>query len=303
MYALRLSLPADFPDERLHGLGCALEGESLSFGARREGNDHQKGWILEWLFEETPPPANDALGRLLIQAELEGFTPGFTATDISIEQLPDVNWLEQVYQQFQPFSVGPFFIYGSHYEGVVPDEQIGVLIDAVTAFGSGDHGTTKGCLQAMLDLKGQGICPWNVLDMGTGSGILAIAAYKLWHTPITAVDIEKESIRVARTYRALNQIPKGAKGGIFVHVGDGFHNDLVIERGPYDLVIANILAGPLVEMAKSVLPILDDNGYVILSGMLNEQAVEVAKAYEDLGLTLKNRIDIGKWTTLVLRKS
>jgi ribosomal protein L11 methyltransferase len=302
LYALRLTLPADFPDEKLDQIGRALEGESFSYGARRTGNDHQNPWLVEWFFENPPPPANDVLARLLLLSELYGIKTPLALSHISTEELPDVNWLEQVYQKFQPFSVGPFYIYGSHYEGDIPDEQIGLLIDAVTAFGSGDHGTTKGCLQAMLDLKGTGICPWNVLDMGTGSGILAIAAYKLWHTPITAVDIEEESIRVARTYRALNDIPKGAKGGIFVHVGDGFHDDLVIERGPFDLIIANILAGPLIEMAKDALAVLDDNGTIILSGMLTDQAAEVAAAYTSLGLELKNRLDIGKWSTLVLRR-
>lgn len=302
MYALRLTLPADFPDDHLGPLGQVLEEEALSYGARRQDNDHQNPWLLEWFFEERPPGEADVLARLLVQSRLHGFDTPLNLRQLSTEKLPDVNWLEQVYQKFQPFSVGPFFIHGSHYEGAVPDERIGLLIDAVTAFGSGDHGTTKGCLQAMLELKGTGFCPWNVLDMGTGSGILAIGAYKLWHTPVTAVDIEEESIRVARKYRELNQVPKGAKGGIFVHVGDGFADDLVIERGPYDLIIANILAGPLVEMAEDTLAVLDEQGRVILSGMLTEQAEEVAAAYTALGLTLKARIDIGKWSTLVLKQ-
>ncbi|MCD8563031.1 MAG: 50S ribosomal protein L11 methyltransferase [Alphaproteobacteria bacterium] len=302
VYALRLSLPADFPDEDLGALGQVWAEEALSYGARRQDNDHQNPWVLEWFFDNPPPAANDVLARLLVGAEMGGVEAVLNLSQISVEELPDVNWLEQVYQEFQPFSVGPFFIHGSHYEGSVPDGQIGLLIDAVTAFGSGDHGTTKGCLQAMLDLKGTGFCPWNVLDMGTGSGILAIGAYKLWQTPITAVDIEDESIRVARKYRELNGIPKGARGGIFVHVGDGFADDLVGERGPYDLIIANILAGPLVEMAKDAVSVLDEQGRIILSGMLVEQADTVAAAYTALGLELKNRIDIGKWSTLVLKQ-
>lgn len=302
MYALRLTLPADVPDERLGALGAALEGEALSYGARRQDNDHQNPWLLEWFFEDSPPAESDVLARLLLQSQILGLDMPLSSGQLSTEELPNVNWLEEVYRKFQPFSVGPFFIYGSHYETGVPAEQIGLLIDAATAFGSGDHGTTKGCLQAMLDLKGTGFCPWNVLDMGTGSGILAIGAYKLWQTPVTAVDIEDESIRVARKYRALNDVPRGAKGGMFVHVGNGFADDLVLERGPYDLIIANILAGPLIEMADDALSVLDDQGRIILSGMLNDQADGVAAAYTARGLMLKNRIDIGKWSTLSLKK-
>lgn len=213
MFAIRLTLPADFPDEKLDYMGQVLHEESSSYGARRQDNDHQNPWLLEWFFENPPPAANDVLARLLVQADIYDIDTPLALSQITTEELPDVNWLEQVYQKFQPFSVGPFFIYGSHYEDDVPEGQIGLLIDAVTAFGSGEHGTTKGCLQAMLDLKGSGFCPWNVLDMGTGSGILAIAAYKLWDTPVTAVDIEEESIRVHANTANLMVCPKARRVG------------------------------------------------------------------------------------------
>ncbi|HRQ61871.1 MAG TPA: 50S ribosomal protein L11 methyltransferase, partial [Alphaproteobacteria bacterium] len=135
MYALRLMLPAHIPDETLHQLAAVLEDRALSYGARRQGNDHQGPWLLEWLFEDSPPAANDVLPLLLVQAELGGITHDFKQEDFSSETLPDVNWMEKVYEAFQPFTVGPFYIRGSHHEGATPDEQIGLTIDAVTAFG------------------------------------------------------------------------------------------------------------------------------------------------------------------------
>lgn len=271
--------------------------------ARREGHDHLGPWVLEWFCEaDTPPLPHEIIARLSVQGNLHDVPINLKDADLIIEELAEENWLEKAYQEHAPFSVGPFYIYGSHIETPVPEGQIGLLIDAVTAFGSGDHGTTKGCLQAMLYLKGKGVCPWNILDMGTGSGILSIAAHKLWNTPITAVDIEEESVRVAEKYRDLNQVPAD-KTGMICAAGDGFKTEIVQARKPYELIIANILAGPLREMAPDLEAVLDTPGYVILSGMLTTQADEIRATYEALGLALKNRSDIGKWTTLVFQKS
>lgn len=219
-----------------------------------------------------------------------------------IEEIKDENWLEKAYSEHAPFSVGPFYIYGSHVVDPAPAGQIGLLIDAVTAFGSGDHGTTKGCLEALVAMKEQGACPENILDMGTGSGILGIASYKLWQTSVTAIDIEEESIRVACKYRDLNHVPDD-KAGMICAAGDGFHTEIVKQRAPFDLVMANILAGPLIEMAADLVAVLQKPGHVILSGMLTTQADGVQAAYTALGLSLKTRTDIGKWSTLVLTRN
>ena len=182
----------------------------------------------------------------------------------------------------------------------MPGAQIGLQIDAATAFGSGEHGTTAGCLRAMLDLKDSGVCPWNVLDMGTGSGILALAAYKLWKTPVLGVDNDAEATRVSGHHRDVNTVPGNATGVIF-ETGDGFATDIVQTRKPFDLIIANILAGPLKEMAGDLKAVSDENGIVILSGILNTQAQSVLDVYGALGLILTKRYDIDKWSTLVLR--
>ncbi len=278
----------------------AFEELAVANSALREGHNHQGTWSCEWIFENKPDAA-DLSARILAHIQAHDLVK------IDIENWniapidADTNWLEKSYQGFPPFSVGPFFIYGSHCEDQAPEGQIGLQIDAATAFGSGEHGTTKGCLRAMLDIKGRGVCPWNVLDLGTGSGILAIAAWKLWHTPILATDIDDESVRVAAHHCDLNGV-KIDKMSVWCAAGDGASAAIVQDKKPYELVIANILAAPLKEMANDIVEVIDTNGYIILSGMLNEQAASVQGVYEALGLSFKQRYDIGEWTTLALQK-
>lgn len=246
------------------------------------------------------PEVDDITSRLSIQIaahSIDGIE--IKNESIEIEETPDINWLEKAYQEFEPFSIGPFYIYGSHYKEALPEHQINLQIDAATAFGSGEHETTNGCMQAMLDLKGKGACPWNILDMGTGSGILAIAAWKLWSSPILAVDNDPESVRVAARHAELNDVPL-TKSGMTCDCGDGFKTPSVDVKKPYELIIANILAGPVIEMAPELVRVLDKGGYCVLSGMLNEQVDLVASAYEGEGLTLKKRYDVGEWSTLIM---
>ena len=219
------------------------------------------------------------------------------------EMAGDLDWLAASYKQFPAFSVGPFFIYGSHHspeDSAAPDDAIGLQIDAATAFGSGEHGTTKGCLLAILDLDADGVCPWNVLDMGAGSGILGIAAWKIWKTPVLSVDNDEEAVRVACRHRELNHVPSGA-AGMICKAGDGFATVTVQDKKPFDLVIANILAVTLKEMVADLVAVCDKNAHVILSGILIRQAQEVLDVYVPYGFTLVRRYDIGDWATLVLR--
>lgn len=299
MYAARLEFPPHLSESEVHDLASAFDEIAQAFSVKRIDQDDDKPWLAIWYFEEAPNQ-DTLIAQLEERLEIYGMV-----LDIPkplIEKLDDKNWLEEVYQAYPPFSIGPFFIHGSHFEGEVPESQTPLLIDAATAFGSGEHGTTKGCIQAMLDLKAKGICPWNILDMGTGSGILAIAAWKLWHTPIVAIDNDAEATRVAEKYRDLNGVNSGASG-MLCATGDGFKTELCQQKKPYELVIANILAGPLIEMAAELKAVCDKPGYVILSGMLTTQADDVRHAYEALEFTLKRQIDIGKWTTLVLQNN
>jgi ribosomal protein L11 methyltransferase len=299
VYRARLKLPADFEETDLEILGQALEDVSLGHIALREENLQAAPWKLEWIIQDKPSSTDDFNARLHLTANLNNID--LPRPEWQFEEIPDIDWLAHSYQQFPPFSVGPFFIYGSHFTSGVPDGQIGLQIDAATAFGSGEHGTTKGCLQAMLDLKGIGQCPWNVLDMGTGSGILAVAAWRLWKTPVLAIDNDAESVRVAAHHVAINQITADPSS-VTCDFGDGFKTKIVQQKKPYDLIIANILAGPLIDMAQELAEVTDENGYVILSGMLNDQAADVLKAYETQGFALKKRYDIGEWSSLAIQK-
>lgn len=300
LYSARIELPASISDSQIDVIGQSFGGFETSFSALRQGN-HLGSWVLEWLFDDEPSLSylNTHFERQAIDLGLSNALP----EDLSWIILPitDQDWLAVSYEQFKPFNIGPFFIYGSHFDGEIPEEQIGLQIDAATAFGSGEHGTTKGCLQAMLDLKGRGACPWNVLDMGTGSGILAIAAWKLWKTPILAVDNDPEAVRVAQVHQKLNHVPEGATE-MLCACGDGFAEPTTQKRKPYDLVIANILASALKEMAEDLTAVTDQNGYVILSGILNAQSESVLDQYTPLGFTLKKSYVIGDWTTLVLQR-
>lgn len=295
MFKITLSLPAHLSANDVDYVGEALSDLANSRSAMVQGDGR---WVLEWLVDDDIA-RGELHARVAVAAEIHGLDLGGTLVWDS-EELEEQNWLAQAYMGFEPFSVGPFYIYGAESDGALPDGLMGLRIDAATAFGSGSHGTTKGCLQAMLDLKAVGQCPWNVLDMGTGSGILAIAAWKLWKTPILAVDVDEESVRVADQHRVDNGVPGGATEVRCVH-GDGFKAPDVQAKKPFDLVIANILAGRLVEMAADLVAVMDDNGYAVLSGILNEQVDWVVQAYEAQGLTLKKTLEIGEWTTLVMK--
>lgn len=301
LHTIRLDIKEEYSDEDILLLAEGLADTALSSAAQRQDRKHTKPWTLEWIFPDKPE-AEELIAKLSLQAAVHNLPdPDIAPEDFEIEKTPDINWLEKSYREFPPFTIGPFFIHGSHYEGEVPPQQTALKIDAATAFGSGEHETTNGCLQAMLDLNGKGLCPWNVLDMGTGSGILALAAWKLWKTPILAVDNDQESVVVTKRHAEMNGVKLG--GSMLTAVcGDGFSAAIVAKKKPYELILANILAGPVIEMASDLVAVMDDNSYCVLSGMLVEQADLVASAYEGEGLTLKKKYDIGEWSTLVMHK-
>jgi ribosomal protein L11 methyltransferase len=268
----------------------------------RESNDRDANWVAQFVLTEHPD-AQTIIEHMRSTWILDNTAPlDLNPSDVVIEKIPDdIDWRAESYRAFPAFSVGYFFIYGSHHEGSVPDRSIGLQIDAATAFGSGEHGTTKGCLMMMLDLKARGVCPWNVLDMGTGSGILGIAAWKLWKTPVLGIDNDPEAVRVAAHHAAINGVPDDATG-MMNAVGNGFHSLLAQKKKPYELVIANILAGPLMDMADDLKECVDENGYVILSGILNEQAEDVIAAYTACGLKLRTHEILGDWSSLLLQR-
>jgi ribosomal protein L11 methyltransferase len=234
---------------------------------------------------------NEILRRLALFCALQG---GIEVGPLRIETVPDRNWLEACYAQFKAFTLGPFRIHGSHEHPAVQDGIIDLCIDAATAFGSGTHGTTSGCLLLLAGLKDSGYAPRRVLDMGCGSGILAVAAAKLWGMEADAVDIDPESVRVTQRHAEMN----GIGGHIHAWAGDGF---AAVDRD-YDVIIANILPNPLKAMAPELARRTQAGGYCILSGLLHGQANDVVRVYSDLGFTLKNRLDRDEWTALLMQK-
>lgn len=286
-------MDAALDEKRAYALAASFAEKVFACNIFREIENRDDSWIIEWVTESRPDTA-------LFAARLLEY--GARGNDFKTDEIPaDTDWLKLCYRQFPPFTVGPFFIHGSHYEDAVPEGLTGLQIDAATAFGSGEHHTTRTCLQAMLDLNAQGVCPWNVLDMGTGSGILGLAAWKLWKTPVLCVDNDPECIRVAAHHAEANKIPLG-KTNLTCEVGEGFKSELTQKRRPFDLVIANIIAPALIEMAQDLAEVTDENGFVILSGILRHQAQDVIESYEARGFSFRKKIESGDWATMVLRK-
>lgn len=290
--SLCLFLPSTYSDDIIGKAASSLEEEAVSVSWVKV----KEGWELQWVFPSPAPVKKLAA----LMSKHSGHS--FKESDFRVEDIPETNWLEESYRQFPPFEIENFFIFGSHYDGKIPKGKIPLQIDAATAFGSGEHGTTRGCLEAILYLHAQGLKPKHILDMGAGSGILGIAAYKLWKKPVLAVDIDKEATRVACHHRKINSVPAGTKG-MTCATGDGYAARPVKSQAKgFDFIIANILAGPLVIMAADLSKNLSKGGYTILSGLLVEQEKDVLAAHKAAGLTVEKRITHGEWRTLILRK-
>ena len=291
-----ITLPLSATEEIIGKAATSLEDEAVSIAWVKNKNE----WEIQWVFYDTtesPAPLKE-LAKLMSKHTGQKYTE----KSFSVTAIPDTNWLEQSYLQFPPFEIQDFFVFGSHYTGKTPKGKIPLQIDAATAFGSGEHGTTRGCLEAILYLYQSGYKPKHILDMGAGSGILGIAAYKLWKKHVLAVDIDKEATRVACHHRKINNVPSGDKGMICA-TGDGYAARPVKgKKGGFDFIIANILAVPLIIMASDLSQNLKNHGMVILSGLLVEQEKDVLAAHKAVGLKVEKRITHGEWRTLILRK-
>jgi ribosomal protein L11 methyltransferase len=208
--------------------------------------------------------------------------------------LTDKDWVAAVYKDFPPLTIGQFYIYGSHIQGTPPNGLIPLHIEAATAFGSGQHESTEGCLKALTLLGAQQKFT-KPLDMGCGSGILAIAMAALWKIPVLACDNDPEAVRVTLENAQKNGVGNLIEG----EVSEGFS---ALHNQTFDIITANILAGPLCEMAEDVFQALKPGGFVILAGLLNWQAEDVITAYTDAGLKLFQQMVVGEWTTLMMGK-
>jgi ribosomal protein L11 methyltransferase len=215
-----------------------------------------------------------------------------------VSQLPETDWVAHVRRELAPVQAGRFFVYGSHDADKVPAGCEPLLIEAAMAFGTGHHGTTLGCLRALDRLAGQGFEGRNVADIGCGTAVLAMAAARIWPQTVLASDIDEVAVDVALSNARAN----GLGAQIQCVEAAGFDHPDLLAAAPFDLVFANILKGPLVALAPDMGAHVQAGGYVILSGLLNEQADEVIRQYQAQGFDLVQREEIGDWTTLTMQR-
>ncbi len=248
------------------------------------------GWRIEAYFPETPD-------LNLIASVLADALGGRETPNIRVEAVPEEDWVTLSQRGLPPVRAGRFLIHGSHARDAALAKQFAIEIEAGRAFGTAHHGTTQGCLIAISDLAKRDRAIGNVLDMGTGSGVLAIAATKALRARVLAVDIDPVAVTVARENCRIN----GVADRVQAVCASRLSHPGVRARGSFDLIVANILAGPLIELAASMHAALDRRGLIILSGLLDSQEAEVWGRYKT-GFALVNRRSLDGWTTLTLIK-
>lgn len=236
----------------------------------------------------------------LLQKEIIKIAKTYSITPpiLSEEKIDNRDWVSEVQKTFVPINAGKFFIHGSNYSEQLPEGKINIKIDAGSAFGTGEHETTSNCLQALSELADQQCKFINCLDMGCGSGILAIAIAKLWPNQITAVDIDEQAILVARENFHINKV-----GFITSEQSNGYDSKLVHSNASYQLIVANILANPLIEMAGDSYKNLQVGGIIILSGFLKDQMKKVIEAHENQGFVLVSEVTKKDWPALIMKKT
>ncbi len=271
-------------------LADALEGltpEPTGIGAF-EMEDGSGLWEIGAYFEDAPDQAGLALLATM-----------YKARPFTVSKLPETDWVSKVQRDLSPVEAGRFFVYGSHDAEKVPAEREPLLIEASMAFGTGHHGTTLGCLRALDRLATDRFQGEAVLDLGCGTAVLAMAAARIWPGVMLASDIDAVAIEVAEANVAANDL----NGRVHCIEAVGLDHPELRRAAPFDLIFANILKGPLIELAPAITESLRPAGKVILSGLLVEQADEVITVYSQAGNILEYREDIGDWTTLVMSRT
>jgi ribosomal protein L11 methyltransferase len=271
-----------------------LEDAAISVAAFEEGPERGAGsalWRVE-LMHQGEPDQRELAARLAPLAERSGIG----RIDVTIAPLATANWLARVAASFTPRRIGRFWVHGTHVREEPAAGTVAIQLDAGLAFGSGEHESTQGCLLALDDLARRQRFS-RVLDLGCGSGILAIAAAKCWPARVLAVDNDPQAVAVARANARTNRVAHGVRTAW----SEGYRSGAVRGGGPYDLIFANILADPLCDMARDLARHLAPGGTAILSGLFEPQAPRVIRAHRAAGLRLQRRIQLEIWTTLVLQ--
>ena len=244
-------------------------------------------WEVGAYFSEKPDDISLALLAAVFQAE-----------EFKISELPQIDWVSKVQRSLKPVVAGRFFVYGSHDSDKVPPDCEPLLIEASMAFGTGHHGTTKGCLLALEQLIKVGFKAKNVIDVGCGTAVLAMAAARIFSANVIASDIDS----VAHSVAKMNIIANGLDQNIQCFEASGFAHEQIKTKNPFDLIFANILLAPLLGLATDISKYSLSGGYVVLSGILSEQAELVVKKYTGVSFSLSNQIEIGEWVTIIFRK-
>ena len=267
-------------------LGESLDPEATACAAFE---DEGGQWQLAVHFRERPDEAG--LRALVALAAGEA-----AAAALTIEPVAPADWVKQSLAALKPVRAGRFIVHGAHDRAHIKPNDIGIEIEAALAFGTGHHGTTRACLLALVDLAKRRRAT-RVLDLGTGSGVLAIAAAKILRTHVTASDIDRVAVEAARVNARLNNAGAAIT---FVHATGA--NARAIARGaPYDLILANILLGPLLRLAAPLSRLTGSHARAVLSGLLPDHANAVLAIYRAQGFVLEHRIPLDGWVTLVLK--
>ena len=271
---------------------AALDAPPVLMTSEADG----EAWRMDAYFEAEPGRGDLDL--------LRGLAPSAAGAEALVERLGEEDWVTLSQAGLEPIRAGRFFVHTPVHRGQIPPDAVPFEIDAGRAFGTGQHETTTGCLIALDRLKATGASFQNIADIGTGTGLLAFAAMHLWPAARAAAsDIDPVAIEVAADNAALNHVRPGrARGQIELIVAPGLDHLRLKARAPYDLLIANILAGPLVDLAPALAGALAPGGRLVLAGLLGHQADAVAAAYRRQGMMAAARIDRGDWPTLVMRR-
>jgi ribosomal protein L11 methyltransferase len=280
------------PRRLAEAFAAALEDEAESVAAFEEGLPDASAETASWRIETLHREEREArrLGGLVAAiAEQHAIEP----PPLAIEPVPAADWIAA--SRFPPSRAGRFLVRGSHLGEPPPPDAIAIRIDPGLAFGSGEHATTRACLLA-LDALSRRRRLRRVLDLGTGSGVLAIAAARVWPARVLATDNDPLAVQVARENLRAN----GVEGRVAVIETDGLKDPRVARAGRFDLILANLLADLLIDLAPDIAARLEPDGVVVLSGLLGRQAPAVRDAFRRRGLAPQRALAIGPWSTLVM---
>ncbi len=266
----------------------------LVIAGREVAEDRPEDWVLEGWYPRKPGKAE--------KAALAGLFEG-TAPKITAEELPPADWVTLSQHNAPPIRAGRFHVHTPDYPA--DPDLIDFTIPASQAFGTGQHKTTAGCLEMLGHMKASGVVARNIADIGTGTGLLGFAALALWpHALCTLTDIDPVCTGVVEENARLNGVPMGpGPGAAVMIIADGMDDPLLRLRGPYDLLIANILAGPLVNLAPDFARAVPAGGNLLLAGLLaGEQEAAVKRAMHLAGFRMAARLQRGDWAILWLRR-